>query len=237
MAAATRTDGPEELDSELLAAGPSTLDGLPVRAPMVVDEYEESAVLWQVDLLGNPCGAWVFPYDGAKTSRKLLALCDRRALIAVDPSGPAKLLASWANACGVQVDHSLDDRICSIPSLLESTVSARATYAAAVQEEERRGNKRLAPLTWTGRLTHPVATTAEELFAAGSIQMPPEPVESANARATVRLTAWAIGLWRETESLRVRRPYLRTQFGPEQPLPQSWRSALLAAYRSDFDLT
>jgi len=41
-------------------------------------------------------------------------------------------------------------------------------------------------------------------------------------------------MWNETESLRVRRAYLREKYGDAQLLPQMWREAAFAAYEAPF---
>src|SRR5680860_680664 len=95
--------GPGESDPKV-SSGPILLNGLPTRRPAVLDERDGLVVVWQVNLTGNPSGAWVLPYEGAGTARSLLAMLDRRALIAVDSAVQLDRIMRWAEACDVSVD-------------------------------------------------------------------------------------------------------------------------------------
>lgn len=221
----------------LIASGPTKVDGSPVRAPVVVTEQGDMVAVWQIDLLGTPCGAWVMPFEGESTARRLLAQCDRRGLITVDPAEPVELLGRWAREAGIQLDREvLTARVCTLPTLLEQTNEARTVWAAAIAEAEQRHNKRLAPLEWTRPVPDPIPTTVAELERASSVRVTSGDSDGRPALLVARLAQWAIQLWVDTEAKRARRPYLRQPFGPTQPLPSSWRAALKNAYQSPFQL-
>lgn len=191
------TDIPQTADDETATtlSGPTMIDGRPTRGPMVVDEQDGRAVLWQVNLAGSPCGAWVLRYEGVDTFRRLLGMCDRRGLIAVDREAPVKLLGRWASECGVRVDSaSLEARICSIPTLIEETAQARQKCVTAVRDKETAEGKRLAPLSWKTRLPAPVRDELDFLVQAAAIRVPANGEVSDQALAVARLAEWAIPL-------------------------------------------
>lgn len=217
------------------AVGPTTINGSPVRGPIIVGMHAGQAVIWQIDLLGTPCGAWVKPYEGSSTARELLAKCDRRAIVTTNPVGAVNLLVEWAKDGDVPVDQAdLRTRICSIPTLLDEVAKARHTYTTEVRDKEQREGKRLAALNWEVDIPGQVPTTFQALLDCASVNTHTASPEVARVLITARLAQWAIRTWTNTESIRVRRPYLREPFGPAQPLPPSWRAAVTSAYDAPF---
>ena len=217
--------------------GPSIIDGQPTRAPVIVAQQGDQVAIWQVDLAGNPCGAWVLPCDGVDAARRLLSICDRRGLITIDPERTLGPLLRWAKAGGISIDReALESRLCLLSSLVEETRDVRATYIAAVRELEVRGGKRLSPLVWERPVPEPVPQTLDQWASAS--QLPRVDVQSVGEEAlqVARLARYALGLWIDTEGRRSRRKYLRDEFGQSQPLSSSWRQAVVSAYGSPFDL-
>lgn len=224
----------EATDTELPPSGPVVVDGSPTRAPVVAILGGDQAALWLVDLTGAPCGAWVLPAHGAEAARAILSICDRRGLVTVDPGAPVDMIQGLAKIAGVDVDQStIEGRLCSIPTLLQETAEARAAHSDAVRDLRRRDGKKLAPLVWDRSVPDPVPSSLDELAAAAGIQPIKDDGISA-ARQVASLTRWGITLWADTEGKRARRRYLRSQFGPTQPLPPSWRQAVKRAYAEPF---
>lgn len=218
-------------------AGPSIIDGQPTRAPVIVAQQGDQVAIWQVDLAGNPCGAWVLPCDGVDAAVRLLSICDRRGLITIDPERIVGLLLSLAKVGGISIDRgALESRLCLLSSLVEETRDARAKYIAALRALELRGGKPLAPLVWERCIPEPVPQTLDQWASAS--QLPRVDVQSAGEEAlqVARLARYALGLWTDTEGRRSRRKYLRDEFGPSQPLSSAWRQAVVGAYGSPFDL-
>ena len=218
-------------------AGPSIIDGQPTRAPVILAQHADQVAIWQVDLVGNPCGAWVLPCVGVDAARRLLSICDRRGLIAIEPQRTVDLMLTLAREGDISVDReSLESRVCRLSSLVEETRDARADYVAAVRELEVRGGKRLAPLVWERPIPDPVPQTLDQWASAS--QLPQVDVRSVGeeARGVASLARYALGLWIDTEGRRSRRKYLRDDFGPSQPLSKAWREAVVSAYGSPFDL-
>ena len=207
---------------------------------MVLTQKGDEVAVWQIDLAGNACGAWVFQYDGPATALRLLAMCDRRGLVAVEPVEPVEpidLVLRWAKDAEVEINReTLEPRLCLLGSLVAETTSARKEYIAAVQQVEMTRGKRLAPLVWERAAPDPVPATLDEWSAADVI--PRMDAESAGnqARQIAALARYGLRLWTDTETRRSRRTYLREDFGPSQPLPQSWRQAVVGAHESPFDL-
>jgi hypothetical protein len=224
-------------ENTLPPAGPSIIDGQPTRAPVVVAQHGDEVAIWQVDLAGNPCGAWVLRCDDPGAARRLLSICDRRGLIAVNPDGPVAVMLKWAKDGDVPIDReTLESRLCLLSSLVDETRVARDKYVDGVRDFEVRGGKRLAPLVWKGPVPEPVAQTLDEWAAAlGVPQMDVQSVAD-EARQVAALARYALGLWIDTEGRRNRRKYLRDEFGPSQPLPLTWREAVVSAHQSPFDL-
>lgn len=225
----------ETEESALPVSGPILLDGMPTRAPVVVTLRGDHAALWLVDLAGAPCGAWALPAATPGDAHKILSMCDRRALIAVDVEGATDAVLGLAKTAGVDIARSiLDARICSIPGLLTETADARNAHGRAVRDIETQSKKRLAPLVWDRPIPDAVHTT-HELMAAAGIRPMGSP-ETADALALAHLARWAIRLWVNTETIRARRSYLREQFGPAQSLPKSWRKAITGAFAEPFSM-
>lgn len=229
----------EDLAAEisLPPAGPSIIDGQPTRAPVVIAQHDDEVAIWQVDLAGNPCGAWVFPYEGPDTARRLLSICDRRGLITVDPDRTLALMLKWAKDGDVPIDReALQSRLCLLSSLVDETTAARNQYVAAVRELEGRVGKRLAPLVWKRPVPEPVPRTLDEWAAASGLMRMSVQSVAEEVRQVAGVARYALGLWMDTEARRVRRKYLRDDFGPSQPLPQAWRKAAVSAYQSPLDV-
>lgn len=224
-------------EDSLPPAGPSIIDGQPTRAPVVIEQHDDEVAIWLVDLAGNPCGAWVFPYEGPGTARRMLSICDRRGLITLDPDRTVGLMLKWAKDGDVSIERKvLESRLCLLSSLVEETRAARAKYVDAVRELEVRNGKRLAPLVWKRLTPEPVPQTLDEWAAASELRMDVQSVAE-EVRQVAGLARYALGLWIDTEARRMRRKYLRDDFGPGQPLPQAWREAVVSAYQSPFDVS
>lgn len=204
---------------------------------MVVAQHDDEVAIWQVDLAGNPCGAWVLSCDDSGAARRLLSICDRRGLIAVNPDGPVAIMLKWAKDGEVPIDRdALESRLCLLSSLVDETRAARDKYVDGVRGLDVRGGKRLAPLVWKRPVPEPVPQTLEQWEAA--LEVPRMDVQSVadEARQIAGLARFALGLWIDTEGRRNRRKYLRDEFGPSQPLPPAWREAVVSAYQSPFEL-
>lgn len=218
-------------------AGPSIIDGQPTRAPVIVAQQGDQVAIWQVDLAGNPCGAWVLACEGVDAARRLLSICDRRGLITIDPERTVGLLLRLAKVGDIPIDRgALESRLCLLSSLVEETAEARAKYIAALRALELRGGKPLAPLVWERPIPDPVPQTHDQW--ASVLQLPRADVQSVGKEAleVARLARYALGLWTDTEGRRSRRKYLRDEFGPSQPLSSAWRQAVVSAYGSPFGL-
>lgn len=222
-----------EIDS--LVSGPILLDGRRTRAPAVIAVREDSVAVWLVDLAGAPCGAWVWTRLDNLMARRVLAVLDRRALIAVDPIESVASVCATAELASVRItEESLFDRICSIPELLMETSAARAKIEAAVKDEADVHGKKLAPMKWSRPVPSEVSNDVTSLLAQSGVAQLADSREALPLQIS-RLARWAIGLWTDTESKRVRRSYLRLRFGPSRPLPATWRRAVTRAYELPYE--
>lgn len=216
-------------------AGPSMLDGLPVRALAIVTESRGDVIVWQVNMAGSPSGAWVHPADDPTTPLRVLWQCDRRALLSPGGAAVVESVARIAKSAKVDVARStLEARLCTVPNLLTATADARATYEAQLREGAETNGRRYAPLEWDTPVPSPIPDHQEALAAAASIRAFDDPTVG-EALNLAYLTKWAIGLWRDTERTRSRRRSLRNRYGPQQPLPACWRTRITSAYREPFD--
>lgn len=227
-----------ELESEGAVArevGPSTLDGLPVRALAIVTESNDDVIVWQVNMGGSPCGAWVHSAGDPTMPLRVLWQCDRRALVSPGGAAVIELLARIAKSAKVDVARStLEERLCTVPDLLKATADARATYEARLREDAETSGRRYAPLEWDAPVPNPIPDHQVALAEAASIRAFDDPTVG-EALNLAYLTKWAIGLWRDTERTRSRRRNLRNRYGPQQPLPACWRRRITSAYREPFD--
>ena len=116
-----------------------------------------------------------------------------------------------------------------LADLLQATQAARATYEQAATAHGDTTNTRMTPLTWPTPLPD---TLDDDFRSADRLWSGEGPATEAFVAATTAKRL--IRLWNETESLRVRRAYLREQFGDAQLLPQAWREAAFTAYDEPF---
>lgn len=234
METAVTVAEPESDGPVARAPGPSTLDGLPVRALAIVTESRGEVIVWQVNMAGSPSGAWVHSADDPATPLRVLWQCDRRALLSPGGNAVVELVAQLAKAAKADVAQStLEARLCTVPDLLEATAEARATYEMLLRKDAEAHERRYAPLEWGTPVPCPIPNHQEALTAAASIRTFEDPTVG-DALNLAYLTKWAIGLWRDTERTRSRRRNLRERYGPQQPLPADWRTRITSAYSEPF---
>lgn len=221
-----------EVANELVTTGPATLNGAPARSLVTLSKLGRSQVaVWQVNFAGVACGAWLLDARSKELALAILGLCDRRAVIEDGPSS-VQLIMELADKAGVEVPETMiKERLASLDALLSATAAARRAHTEAVAAYGRSEGKKLAPLAWRTE----VPSSLDELRAgqyrgwAGEGRAP-------HAFGVSVLSRQLVQLWTEAETARVRRKYLREQFGPAQVLPDVWRDAALAAYATPFEL-
>lgn len=222
----------QEVSAELAVGGPATLGGEPVRSMVALSPHgSDQVAVWHVNLVGEACGAWILDSASPEDALAILQLCDRRAVIE-DGSSSARLILHLAKTAGIEIAGSqVSERLARLDDLLSATSTARREHSAAVTEYGEQAGKNLARLVWRSEVPETVAALRALPIGgwAGAGEAP-------DAFVLSRLTSKAIALWTETEAARVRREYLREQFGPAQVLPPVWRDAALAAFAKPFDL-
>lgn len=183
--------------------------------------------MWLVNFVGESCGAWLLDVRTKADAQTILRICDRRAVVE-DEASSAQLVLDLADKAGIEIPEAqVKERLARLDGLLSATAEARQAHHEAVVEYGERERKKLSPLTWRQELPECVDTLRGGQFRgwAGEGQPPAAFSVSVLSRQLVRL-------WTETETTRMRRKYLREQFGPAQVLPDVWRDAALAAYAS-----
>lgn len=230
------TDVMEEATSEVAndvaTAGPATLNGAPARSLITLSKHGRSQVaVWQVNFAGVACGAWLLDARSKEHALAILGLCDRRAVIEDGPSS-VQLILELADKAGVEVPETMmKERLASLDTLLSATAAARCAHSEAVAAYGRSEGKKLTPLAWRTALPHSL-----DQLRAGQYRGWAGDGCAPHAFGVSVLSRQLVRLWTETETARVRRKYLREQFGPAQVLPHVWRDAALAAYATPFEL-
>ncbi|HEX2416912.1 MAG TPA: DUF6218 family protein [Micromonosporaceae bacterium] len=226
-----------------LLPGPAAVDGKPVRGLLVIASGLDGGgsaafAIWHLDLVGNPTGAWVVPEsellrDRSK-ARRLLAICERRALAAYDPTEALDILALTAAAARVPADIEMiwGNHLCLLGCAVDEIREARAAYSSAVELEKARTGRTLAPIEWPDPLPETAPASLGEFLSQAGVLAPAGVSPAASAALAVgRAVRWCIEVWMNTETARSRRAYLRERFGPAQPVPPSWRDAVTGVYR------
>jgi hypothetical protein len=234
---------PGEIRPAEFLPGPASVDGKPVRGLLVIASGldgggDPAFAIWHLDLVGNPTGAWVVPEsellrDRSK-ARRLLAVCERRALAAYDPTEALDILALTAAAARVPADIEViwGNHLCLLGRAIEETKEARNSYSRAVESEKARTGRILAPLEWQDPLPEATPASLGEFLSQAGVLAPSDVSPAASAALAVgRAVRWCIEVWTNTEMTRSRRPYLRERFGPAQPVPPSWRDAVTGVYQ------
>lgn len=232
MATEVREETASEVTPEVGTTGPATLNGAPARALVALSPHGKSQVaVWLVNFVGESCGAWLLDARTKEDAQTILRICDRRAVIEDDPSA-AQLVLDHADKAGIEIPESqVKQRLARLDDLLSATAEARRAHHEAVAEYGKRQGKKLAPLTWRQDLPESVKTLRGGQYRGWAGEGEPPP-----AFGLLVLSRQLVRLWTETETTRMRRKYLREQFGPQAALPDEWRDAALSAYASPYTL-
>lgn len=196
------------------------------------DENGSAAVgLWHVSTTGQPVGAWVRRTADLRndptTADELLRLTSHRAVFGWDTTTSDRLLTSLAAWAGWAEPPR------PVPVLLGEVLAEiaehRRAHAAAVAEHQAVSKSKPASLKWPHEV--PSVGSWSEFVAATRLPRPQARSEvAAEALHLVRGLAWAVELWHETETARVRRSYLVDRFGPAAELPPRWLARLREAH-------
>lgn len=214
--------------------------GLAVLALGENEDDVRSLAIWHVSPAGEPTGAWIEPYPVARhdevTARRLLSLIERRAL--VDGSAPlSEVVDEIGSAAAIDVDSGWwTGHVVSTARFLDDVVERRELIEQVVTDAREAG-RGVAPVSWNRDIREigPSPTPARLRDVAGLARPSGAPVVS-EALAVVRSIEWLVGVWRETEQVKNRRVYVAEALGESEPLPPTWRSALLAANTSRLPL-
>ncbi|EWT04643.1 hypothetical protein N864_10640 [Intrasporangium chromatireducens Q5-1] len=221
-----------EVANDLATTGPATLNGAPARSLATLSKHGRSQVaVWQVNFAGVACGAWLLDARNKEHALDILALCDRRAVIDDSPSS-VQLILELADMARVEIPEAvMKERLASLDGLLSATAAARRAHAEAVVAYGKSEGKKLAPLAWRTEVPPSLDQLRPSQYRgwAGKGTAP-------HAFGMSVLSRQLVQLWTDTETVRLRRKYLREQFGPAQVLPEAWRDAALAAYATPFGL-
>ncbi|MGJ7442957.1 DUF6218 family protein [Aquipuribacter sp. MA13-6] len=218
-------------------AGPVMVGGRPTRAPLVVAPRDsgDGVALWAFTLQGEPCGAWISSPTNEQTlsGESVASLLDRRALLGRSVGEVASLLqAAGVSSIGpVDLAEEVPTRYLDPLVALTEIRRHRQQLSAAVTAQAAASGRSLAPLSWGPLVADAEVPNVDDLQAALSL---PD-LGVAPARTALRLVAlarWVIGAWAETESARMRRPYLRGTDTDPEPLPPAWRRVVRHAYDS-----
>ncbi|KGN38942.1 DUF6218 family protein [Knoellia aerolata] len=213
--------------TELAHARLSLLHGQRGRAFATLSSHKETIAIWLIDFSGELCGAWILDATTKQQAQTALSILDRRAIIE-NPQGGARATLERLARTGEIPVHELPGRFALLADLHQAIQAARATYERAAAAHGDTTDTRMTP-AWPTPLPDTLADDSPRAARLWSGEGPAP--EAFVAAATAR---YLIRMWSETESLRVRRSYLREQFGDAQLLPPAWCDAALTAYDEPF---
>lgn len=197
------------------------------------NEHDEPAIaVWHIAVGGAFTGAWIMPQARVATpdaARRALILLERRPLLVWAPEPPLSVLAGLIADAGLPADTAEPWRanLCLVRAGLSHIRDARAAHAAVVHDQPTAA----AALQWQYDLPATDPTELADFLPAVRRAAPRSAAPVAYAALEIATAArWCLQAWQDTESVRLRRPILRQQFGPEQPAPPPWLIALHAQY-------
>lgn len=202
-----------------------------------------AVAVWQVSPTGQPTGAWILTTgadaagadaDPAK-ARRLLGTVGRRSLVGWSGDGGDGIgyaLERLATAAATKPAPGWEESAVYLPAALAEIAERRRLHAEAVAEYQRVSKSKVAPLAWPHEVPTDATSLAELADVAGLTTTATASEAAARALLTTRLLSWTVGLWQETEQVRLRRRYLVDRFGPASALPERWLARLRAANTS-----
>ena len=227
MSSSTDT-GSVVAETEVAHSGPSLLHGRRAKALAALSSHETTTAIWLLGFTGEPCGAWILDTTTKEQAQTALGILDRRALIETLHGDAGTTLRSLAERAGIRIPEA-SARFASLADLHEATKTARATYEEAATAHGQGTKTRPTPLAWPT----PVPATLED-DTPGASRLWSGEGSATEAFVAATTAGRLIRTWNETESVRVRRAYLREKYGEAQLLPQTWREAAFAAYEAPF---
>jgi Family of unknown function (DUF6218) len=221
----------EDADDGLVA----TADYVPgVRGHAVVAigpdaDRREAIAVWRLGPTGVAVGAWVMPLDIARENpgdlHGIMTMVRGRCLVGWGTDDAVRTLDRLEDVLPPTVMSALASGVVAIPDLLVEIAEHRARYAEALEQYRSATKSKIIPLVWSREVPLDVEIARETLTPrhVGAAS----PVAAQALEVTGALYA-AIGLWQDTESLRYRRPYLRS-LGLPLALPPRWMTRLRSA--------
>jgi hypothetical protein len=200
----------------------------------------EAMAVWQVSPTGQPTGAWILASGAAQADReageadrekaqRLLKMVERRSVVGWNSEDVSELLGRLAAAAGTEFAPGWDETAVYLPAALAEIADYRRRHAEAVTEHQNAAKSKVAPLAWQHEVPTDASSLKELADAAGLTSVTTTSEVAAQALLTARTLAWTVGLWQETEQVRLRRRYLVERFGSASALPERWLGRLRAA--------
>jgi hypothetical protein len=208
----------------------------------------ESVAVWQVSPTGQPTGAWIVATgaDGGEAgraaggeadkdeadkdkARRLLKMVERRSVVGWSREDVSSALGHLAAVAATELAPGWDETAVYLPAALVEIAEYRQRYAEAVTEHQEGSKSKVAPLAWQHDVPTEASSLKELADAAGLTTITTTSEVAAEALLTARALAWTVGLWQETEQVRLRRRYLVKRFGSASALPERWLDRLRAA--------
>ncbi|SDD66170.1 DUF6218 family protein [Actinokineospora iranica] len=216
-AARTRTaDGRVMIGHAVVARGPG-------------EDGADSVAVWQIGTHGAQVGTWLLPVAALDAERagKLLAQCEKRAIVAWSADEPLDVLATLERAAGAR---PREWRLVLLPDALGEIAEVRARYAAAVKAE-RAATSTVPSLEWQVGIPDPIPATAEEFRRHARVPRRRDTALVAQeALLTCAMMTWAVHRWQETAGAWSRRDHLRRACPAPGVLPPAWERRLADAY-------
>lgn len=220
-----------------------------MRGHVLLASLEGRLAVWQVSPAAVRSGAWAFdlPVD-ATQARALLSLIERRALAGLDRDDDWAVVSELGRIAGVAIPATYRDAWVDLAQVHLEVAHAREELARVLRERRREAKQRtpseggasLAALTYTYPVSsEPWPRELPEALHAAQLALPISPAGPAERAALGKalLLHAAHERWADTESVRLRREWLRDVPGPHpRTLPPRWQERLTASYEAVLEL-
>jgi hypothetical protein len=190
------------------------------------DSGSHAIGIWYSTATGVPTGAWVKRVSelsaDVDAARKHLGLLSRHTLFDYDAKRAFDTFDLLSKLAGCP--EAPRPPVIQFTEVVAEVSACRRMAEIALKEHWQTNPSRLVPLVWRRDIAE--GATLNDLISQVGVRREAASPVATDVLHLVKMASWAAELWRDTETVRSRRPYLVKQFGPRQTLPAAWLSKL-----------
>jgi hypothetical protein len=222
-----------EAEDELAPAAQLWAPGSAVLAMGASDDGHDALAISLVSPGGAPSGSWEYPQSEVFTSttvaRHVLVLLERRAITAKNPDALDDVVGRITAAAGIDAEPWWMPHVFSSVQVFGEIIDRRKAYDESVKAMSASG-KTVAPLEWSRDLPALSMPGNFEALRGESLLRTAVGTPVGSELLTVaRVLRWLVKVWTETEQVKGRRSYVRTEYGDVEALPPTWLAAVQTA--------